>query len=192
MPPATRPLRVELANLEERVAVLTEKFPTMVMDQSAKPRETYILARGDYSQPTDKVTAGTPAVLPPPPDGAPANRLGLAEWVTMPEQSAHGARGGESRLADAVWGRDRADDGRLRRAGRVAEPSGIARLAGRRFHETAVGTSKALVRKIVHVGDVSAERRRRATSCSRAIRAIGCWRAGRGSGCRPSSFATRR
>jgi hypothetical protein len=56
----------------------------MVMDQSAQPRETFILRRGDYSQPTEKVTAGTPAVLPPLPNGAPANRLGLAEWVTMP------------------------------------------------------------------------------------------------------------
>jgi hypothetical protein len=82
---ATRPQRVELANLEERVAVLTQKFPTMVMDQSAKPRETRILRRGDYSQPTDKVSAGTPAVLPPAPEGVPPNRLGLAEWVTMPE-----------------------------------------------------------------------------------------------------------
>jgi hypothetical protein len=80
---STRLLRVELANLQERVAVLTEKFSTMVMDQSATPRETSILRRGDYSQPIEKVSAGTPAVLPLPPEGAPVNRLGLAEWVTM-------------------------------------------------------------------------------------------------------------
>jgi len=81
---ATKPLRIELANLKERVRVLTEKFPTMVMDEAEKPRETFILQRGNYAQPTEKVTAGTPDVLPPPPEGAPANRLGLAQWATMP------------------------------------------------------------------------------------------------------------
>ncbi len=81
---ATQRDRIDLANLEERLRVLTEMFPTMVMDQSPTPRETHILARGDYSQPGEKVTAGTPAVLPPLPNGAPANRLGLAEWLTMP------------------------------------------------------------------------------------------------------------
>ena len=75
--------RVELANLEERLAVLTEKFPTMVMNVADKPRDTFILNRGDYAQPTTKVGAGTPGALPPMPEGAPADRLGLARWVTM-------------------------------------------------------------------------------------------------------------
>jgi hypothetical protein len=82
---ATRRDRIALANLEERLNVVTKKFPTMVMDIAEKPRETFILNRGDYSQPTEKVTAGTPAVLPPLPAGAPANRLGLAQWITMRE-----------------------------------------------------------------------------------------------------------
>ena len=38
--------RVCLANLEERLAVLTQPFSTMVMDVAAKPRETFILNRG--------------------------------------------------------------------------------------------------------------------------------------------------
>jgi hypothetical protein len=77
--------RVQLANLRERVATLTEKYPTMVMRESDTPRETRILNRGDYAQPTEKVVPGVPALLPPLPAGAPANRLGLAEWITMPE-----------------------------------------------------------------------------------------------------------
>jgi hypothetical protein len=80
---ATKCLRTDLANLEERLAVVTQKFPTMVMDEAEKPRETFILRRGDYSQPTEKVTAATPAVLPPPPADTPSNRLGLARWITM-------------------------------------------------------------------------------------------------------------
>jgi hypothetical protein len=55
------------------------------MAVSAKPRETRILIRGDYSQPGEKVAAGTPGFLPPLPEGAPADRLGLARWVVMPE-----------------------------------------------------------------------------------------------------------
>jgi hypothetical protein len=55
----------------------------MVMNVAEKPRETFILERGDYSKPTLKVSEGTPRALPPMPEGAPANRLGLAQWLTM-------------------------------------------------------------------------------------------------------------
>ena len=78
-------VRTDLANAHERLRVLTEPHSTMVMNLSAKPRETFILNRGDYSQPTVKVDAGTPAKLPAPPAGAPANRLGLAQWLVMKE-----------------------------------------------------------------------------------------------------------
>jgi len=78
------PRRVELANLEERLATLTEPFSTMVMAVADKPRETRILHRGDYAQPTEVVTPGTPAFLPPLPPGAAEDRLGLAQWVVMP------------------------------------------------------------------------------------------------------------
>ncbi len=76
------PLRVALANLEERKRVLTESFPTLVMNVAERPRETFVLSRGDYSQPTERVEPSTPSVLPPMPDDAPPNRLGLAQWVT--------------------------------------------------------------------------------------------------------------
>ncbi len=80
---ATKRDRIALANLEERLDDITNKHPTMVMDIAEKPRETFILTRGNYATPTEKVTANTPAVLPPLPAGAPANRLGLAQWITM-------------------------------------------------------------------------------------------------------------
>jgi hypothetical protein len=78
-------VRIDLANLQERVKVLTEPFTTMVMDVAAKPRDTFILNRGDYAQPTEKVEAGTIASLPPMPEDAPRNRLGLARWIVSPE-----------------------------------------------------------------------------------------------------------
>ncbi|HEX4149673.1 MAG TPA: PSD1 and planctomycete cytochrome C domain-containing protein, partial [Pirellulales bacterium] len=78
---ATRPARIALANLEDALAALTDEFPTMVMDVAAIPRPTFILNRGDYMQPRDPVTPGTPAALPPPPADATADRLGLARWM---------------------------------------------------------------------------------------------------------------
>ncbi|MFM7752391.1 MAG: DUF1553 domain-containing protein, partial [Opitutaceae bacterium] len=83
--PDLRRERVELANLQDRLATLTEPQSTMVMAIAEKPRDTFILNRGDYAQPTEKVGPGTPAALPPPPAGATADRLGLAQWVVMRE-----------------------------------------------------------------------------------------------------------
>jgi hypothetical protein len=79
-----RGARIDLANLEERLAVLTQPFPTMVMDMAPKPRPTFVLHRGDYAQPREPVSAGIPGALPAAPAAAPASRLGLARWLTMP------------------------------------------------------------------------------------------------------------
>src|SRR5205085_248001 len=49
------------------------------------PRDTFVLVRGDYDKPGQKVTAATPAFLPPLPPGAPAHRLALARWLVAPE-----------------------------------------------------------------------------------------------------------
>jgi hypothetical protein len=44
-----------------------------------------VLLRGRYDQPGDPVARGTPAFLPPLPDGAPADRRGLAGWLFRPD-----------------------------------------------------------------------------------------------------------
>ena len=51
----------------------------------ANQRETKILNRGEYLSPTEKVSFATPAFLPPLPAGAPANRLGFAQWLVTSE-----------------------------------------------------------------------------------------------------------
>jgi hypothetical protein len=53
----------------------------MVMVESAKPRDAFILKRGAYDNHGERVTPGLPAVLPPMPAGFPNNRLGLAKWL---------------------------------------------------------------------------------------------------------------
>lgn len=77
-------VRYEIGNLRDRLQTLTEKYPAMVMNTAAKPRETHILNRGQYDQPGDLVTPGVPEFLPPLPEGVPANRLGLARWLVDP------------------------------------------------------------------------------------------------------------
>ena len=57
----------------------------MVM-RDDKPRETFLLNRGDYLQPQEKVAFATPSFLPPMPPEFPANRLGFAQWLFTPEQ----------------------------------------------------------------------------------------------------------
>jgi hypothetical protein len=56
----------------------------MVMRELPKPREAFILKRGEYDKRGDPVTSGLPAALPPFPKDAPANRLGLAQWLVDP------------------------------------------------------------------------------------------------------------
>lgn len=69
---------------DERVRMV-DSFPTvMVMREDTTPRESHVLIRGSYDRPGEKVTPGTPAVLPPLPPGVPANRLGLAKWLVDP------------------------------------------------------------------------------------------------------------
>ncbi|MGH9839921.1 MAG: DUF1553 domain-containing protein [Blastocatellia bacterium] len=57
---------------------------TMVMQELGRPRDTFILGRGDYRNKTEKVTPGVPAALPPLPADAPLNRLTLAKWLMEP------------------------------------------------------------------------------------------------------------
>lgn len=58
----------------------------MVMEEQAGPRRaTPLLQRGSWSSPGEPVSPGTPASLPGWPEGAPNNRLGLAQWLTSPE-----------------------------------------------------------------------------------------------------------
>ena len=57
---------------------------TMVMRELPQPRQAFILKRGEYDKKGDPVERGLPAALPPMPEGAPMNRLGLAQWLVAP------------------------------------------------------------------------------------------------------------
>jgi hypothetical protein len=84
-PEELRRLYLELNRLKKEKEALETAIPTvMVMSEMEKPRETFVLARGDYRNRTEKVGPGVPAVLPPLPAGTPENRLGLAKWLVSP------------------------------------------------------------------------------------------------------------
>lgn len=54
---------------------------TLIAREMEKPRDSYILRRGEYNLRADKVGRAIPAALGNLPAGAPLNRLGLAEWL---------------------------------------------------------------------------------------------------------------
>ncbi|MEM6689958.1 MAG: PSD1 and planctomycete cytochrome C domain-containing protein [Planctomycetota bacterium] len=57
---------------------------TLVWKEAEKPRDAFILNRGQYDDPGEKVVRDVPGFLPPLPEGARKDRLGLANWLTSP------------------------------------------------------------------------------------------------------------
>jgi len=71
---------------KERDAVNKSVVRVMIMEDMAKPRDTFILARGTYDKPGAKADIGVPSILLPLPENAPKNRLALAQWLVDPRQ----------------------------------------------------------------------------------------------------------
>lgn len=83
---AKLPPLAKLDGLNKQLAdYRADQLPRVMIMSDAAPRETKILDRGEYLSPTEKVSFATPAFLPPLSPGAPANRLGFAEWLFCPE-----------------------------------------------------------------------------------------------------------
>ncbi|MFO0909223.1 MAG: DUF1553 domain-containing protein [Isosphaeraceae bacterium] len=83
-----RATSASLAALRKQKDDAEKTIPTvMVMEDTAKPRETFVLKRGRYDMPdpSSKVEPGVPSCLPPLPSDAPRSRLGLARWLVSPE-----------------------------------------------------------------------------------------------------------
>ena len=76
--------RYEIENLNDQLKLLSKPQPVMVMNVAKQPRDTFMLNRGQYDQPGEKVTPGVPECLPAMAPEAPADRLGLAQWLTDP------------------------------------------------------------------------------------------------------------
>jgi mono/diheme cytochrome c family protein len=84
--PEHRRLTEEAAALKKQIATAEAEIPTtLVMEEQKEMRPTFILTRGAYDKPGEKVTAATPAVLPALAADLPCNRLGLARWLVSRE-----------------------------------------------------------------------------------------------------------
>ena len=71
----------------EQAKLTKDIVTTMVMKELPKPRETFILLRGNFLAPGAPVKPDVPAVLPPfPEDVKQPTRLDFARWLTSPEQ----------------------------------------------------------------------------------------------------------
>ncbi len=86
--PARLRLDKEINRLNQERNELEKSFPsTMVMRETPKPRDSFVLIRGDFLRRGEPVVPGTPAFLP---DMAAfetrATRLDLARWLVEPEQ----------------------------------------------------------------------------------------------------------
>jgi mono/diheme cytochrome c family protein len=81
-------LEMEVNRLTKQRNDFSSSFPsTMVMRQTSKPRESFVLIRGDFLRHGEAVSPGTPEFLPPlePLDREPT-RLDLANWLVGSEQ----------------------------------------------------------------------------------------------------------
>ena len=72
-------------NTRSKLLDLERAIPTtMVMQEREEMRDTFVLDRGSYDSPKNKVEPGVPEDwLAPWPQNAPRNRLGLAQWLTQ-------------------------------------------------------------------------------------------------------------
>jgi hypothetical protein len=78
--------RATLENARRSRDDLAEPVPeVMVMRDLPRPKQAFVLQRGDYDKRGAPVEPDTPAALPSFPADQPRNRLGLARWLTDPE-----------------------------------------------------------------------------------------------------------
>jgi hypothetical protein len=81
--PALERERQELAAVTKRRDAIEPYTTVPIMNEMVgdKARKTHVQRRGNYLDLGDEVTPGVPGALNPLPANAPANRLGLAEWI---------------------------------------------------------------------------------------------------------------
>ena len=91
---AERPAEVAAAEKEatdaraRRDALQKGLLRTLVFNDLPQMRDSFVMQRGAYDKPGDKVTRSTPGFLPPlaVAEGATPTRLDLARWLMLPEQ----------------------------------------------------------------------------------------------------------
>ncbi|MEO2025163.1 MAG: PSD1 and planctomycete cytochrome C domain-containing protein [Fuerstiella sp.] len=74
----------EQTDLKRKIGDVNNAIPsTLVMEDRPEPRQAHVLERGQYTEKREAVSSAVPEWLAPPVENAPANRLGLAEWLVQ-------------------------------------------------------------------------------------------------------------
>ena len=82
----SHPLEKEISDLRLQQINLLDTVPeVMIMDELEKPRPTFVLARGNYDQPGEKVLPGVLKNIWSFSDTLKKNRLDLVKWLLDPE-----------------------------------------------------------------------------------------------------------
>ena len=81
--PEVQELNKQLASQKEELGKIQAIIPsTMVMEEMEKPRDTFLLVRGNFQNKGEKVMAAVPKVLfNGRPEEMPTNRLQFAHWL---------------------------------------------------------------------------------------------------------------
>ncbi|MCY2984216.1 MAG: DUF1553 domain-containing protein [Planctomycetota bacterium] len=75
-------LQIKLANVKkDKLAIEESSASVMVMREMSPPRETFVLKRGQYDQPAERVYSTVPASLLQTGSQAPKDRMELANWL---------------------------------------------------------------------------------------------------------------
>jgi hypothetical protein len=94
-----------LKDVRKERSTLVDPVPEIaVMNELPEPRPSFVLRRGAYDAPTERVEPATPAALPHFDASWPRNRLGLARWLTRADHPLT-ARVAVNRWWQALFGR---------------------------------------------------------------------------------------
>ncbi len=67
-----------------REGLMSQVPSVMIMSEMETPRETFVLERGEYDKPGERVLPGVLSALPALPERTPNDRLALARWLVDP------------------------------------------------------------------------------------------------------------
>ncbi len=98
----------KFAVANQAIEALWQQHPSgasqLAVEKLDKPRETFVMVRGDFLKPGDRVTPGTPSFLNPLPDNNEPARLRLARWL-VDDRSPTTARVIVNRIWQTYFGR---------------------------------------------------------------------------------------
>ncbi len=88
---------------KKSLADFRNALPSAMVMKEGPPKDAFVLTRGEYDKPGEKVTAALPAFLPAPPEGSKVDRLTLARW-TVSRDNPLTARVQVNRLWERFFG----------------------------------------------------------------------------------------